>query len=124
MARMGVDFSRVCVGLQAYENKTHFPKNLLSNLNGTPQNDFICQAWGKNYFYYRVGKEPFEVDATFLNSLSTTFCVTSIQYPYYVDEKESSKATVIKAQDCKHTYRIIIKNKNGGVHPDTIQVNI
>jgi hypothetical protein len=91
-----------------------------------PKNNFIQQAWGMNYFYYKIGKHDkfFEVDSTFLKRVSETFIITSVHYPYYIDDSESSKSTKIKCQDFAHKYEIIIKNKDGQIHPRTVMVNM
>lgn len=107
----------VCFGLTAYEQNTSFEKTVIGSSLENCGTDFLSQSWGMNYFYYKIGKAPFEVDKTFLDKAASSFKILSIQYPYFVSQKESSKATVIKAQDSINRYSIVIKNKNGRCSP-------
>jgi hypothetical protein len=120
---LGIDFSLVCLGVGAYEQKIPFAKRIISR-DIVGGGDFLQQAWGMNYFYYMMGKQPFEIDRQFLQDASRSFRVVSVQYPYYASDRESSKATVIKAEDSKHRYSIVIKNKNGDIHPRSVLVNL
>jgi hypothetical protein len=80
-------------------------------------------AWGMNYIYYKQGSSPHNVTPKFLDEIKLNFSVSEISYPYYNTDKKSSKSTVIKAFDNMYNYDIIIKNKDGKVHPRTLMIN-